>query len=124
MAIGSDHRHVEVDGRRMIVAVQGSRPRTVVLMPGLATPEPILGFAPLARRLAEQNAVVTVEPFGLGLSDGTDAPRTSEAIDKTLRERPVATLPGGFPSNTSTSTRPVALTSQNPPTATELKVGR
>ncbi|WP_245709266.1 alpha/beta fold hydrolase [Rhodococcus tukisamuensis] len=79
-AIGSDHRYVEVDGRRMSVAVQGSGPRTVVLMPGLATPEPILGFAPLARRLAEQNTVVTVEPFGLGLSDGTDAPRTSEAI--------------------------------------------
>ncbi|MCZ4556268.1 alpha/beta hydrolase [Rhodococcus maanshanensis] len=64
----------------MSVAVQGSGPRTVVLMPGLGTPEPILGFAPLARRLAEQNTVVTVEPFGLGLSDGTDAPRTSEAI--------------------------------------------
>ncbi|MFG1781052.1 alpha/beta fold hydrolase [Rhodococcus oryzae] len=79
-AIGSDHRYVEVDGNRMSVAVQGSGPRTVVLMPGLGTPEPILGFAPLARRLAEQNTVVTVEPFGLGLSDGTDAPRTSEAI--------------------------------------------
>lgn len=79
-AIGSDHRYVEVDGHRMSVAVQGSGPRTVVLMPGLGTPEPILGFAPLARRLAEQNTVVTVEPFGLGLSDGTDAPRTSEAI--------------------------------------------
>ncbi|MCA1007101.1 alpha/beta hydrolase [Rhodococcus hoagii] len=49
-------------------------------MPGLGTPEPILGFAPLAMRLAEQNTVVTVEPFGLGLSDGTDTPRTSEAI--------------------------------------------
>ncbi|RDI21066.1 pimeloyl-ACP methyl ester carboxylesterase [Rhodococcus sp. AG1013] len=79
-AVGSGHRYVEVDGHRMSVAVQGSGPRTVVLMPGLATPEPILGFAPLARRLAEQNTVVTVEPFGLGLSDGTDAPRTSEAI--------------------------------------------
>jgi len=78
--IGPEHRYVEVDGHRMSVAVQGSGPRTIVLMPGLATPEPILGFAPLAERLAEQNTVVTVEPFGLGLSDGTDAPRTSEAI--------------------------------------------
>ncbi|WP_245816460.1 alpha/beta fold hydrolase [Rhodococcus maanshanensis] len=79
-AIGSDHRYVEVDGRRMSVAVQGSGPRTIVLMPGLGTPAPILGFAPLARRLAGKNTVVTVEYFGLGLSDGTDAPRTSEAI--------------------------------------------
>ncbi|MET4611808.1 pimeloyl-ACP methyl ester carboxylesterase [Rhodococcus sp. PvR044] len=79
-AIGADHRYVEVDGRRMSVAVQGSGPRTIVMMPGLGTPEPILGFAPLARRLAEKNTVVTVEYFGLGLSDGTDAPRTSEAI--------------------------------------------
>ncbi|HET8993966.1 MAG TPA: alpha/beta hydrolase, partial [Rhodococcus sp. (in: high G+C Gram-positive bacteria)] len=64
----------------MSVAVQGSGPRTIVLMPGLGTPEPILGFAPLAERLAEQNTVVTIEPFGLGLSDGTDVPRTSGAI--------------------------------------------
>ncbi|NMM92620.1 alpha/beta hydrolase [Rhodococcus sp. SRB_17] len=78
--IGPEHRYVDVDGHRMSVAVQGSGPRTIVLMPGLGTPEPILGFAPLARSLAEQNTVVTVEPFGLGLSDGTDAPRTSEAI--------------------------------------------
>ncbi|MDH6279735.1 pimeloyl-ACP methyl ester carboxylesterase [Prescottella agglutinans] len=78
--IGSGHRYVEVDGHRMSVAVQGSGPRTIVLMPGLGTPEPILGFTPLAERLAEQNTVVTVEPFGLGLSDGTDVPRTSEAI--------------------------------------------
>ncbi|MEV0853747.1 alpha/beta fold hydrolase [Nocardia fluminea] len=64
----------------MSVSVQGSGPRTIVLLPGLATPEPILGFTPLAERLAELNTVVTVEPFGLGLSDGTDDPRTSEAI--------------------------------------------
>ncbi|MGW9567876.1 alpha/beta fold hydrolase [Prescottella equi] len=78
--IGPQHRYVDVDGHRMSVAVQGSGPRTIVLMPGLATPEPIIGFGPLAQRLAEQNTVVTVEPFGTGLSDGTDAPRTSEVI--------------------------------------------
>ncbi|TSD47082.1 alpha/beta hydrolase [Rhodococcus sp. KBS0724] len=78
--IGPSHRYVDVDGHRMSVAVQGSGPRTIVLMPGMGTPEPILDFAPLARRLAEANTVVTVENFGLGLSDGTDAPRTSEAI--------------------------------------------
>ncbi|WP_424325828.1 alpha/beta fold hydrolase [Gordonia sp. (in: high G+C Gram-positive bacteria)] len=78
--IGSVHRYVEVDGHRMSVAVQGSGPRTIVLMPGLGTPEPIISFNPLAQRLAAQNTVVTVEPFGLGLSDGTDVPRTSEAI--------------------------------------------
>ncbi|CAM2991107.1 alpha/beta hydrolase [Prescottella defluvii] len=83
--IGAEHRYVEVDGHRMSVAVQGSGPRTIVLVPGLATPEPILGFAPLAGRLAEQNTVVTVEPFGLGLSDGTDSPRTSEAIVGEIR---------------------------------------
>ena len=78
--IGPSHRYVEVDGHRMSVAIQGSGPRTIVLMPGLGTPEPILDFAPLARRLAEADTVVTIENFGLGLSDGTDAPRTSEAI--------------------------------------------
>ncbi|MFC9789800.1 alpha/beta fold hydrolase [Rhodococcus sp. NPDC127528] len=83
--IGPEHRYVDVNGHRMSAAVQGSGPRTIVLMPGLATPEPILGFAPLARRLAEQNTVVTVEPLGLGLSDGTDVPRTSEAIVGEIR---------------------------------------
>ncbi|WP_241566131.1 alpha/beta fold hydrolase [Prescottella agglutinans] len=84
-AIGPDHRYVDVDGRRMSVAVQGSGPRTLVLMPGMGTPEPILDFAPLARRLAAENTVVTVENLGLGLSDGTDAPRTSEAIVDEIR---------------------------------------
>jgi len=79
-AIGPGHRYVDVDGHRMSVAVQGSGPRTIVLMPGWGTPAPILDFAPLARRLGEQNTVVTVENFGLGLSDGADAPCTSEAI--------------------------------------------
>lgn len=83
--IGSAHRYVEVDGHRMSVAVQGSGPRTIVLMPGLGTPEPILSFAPLARRLAETNTVVTIEPFGLGLSDRTDAPRTSAVIVDEIR---------------------------------------
>ncbi|WP_258195576.1 alpha/beta fold hydrolase [Rhodococcus sp. OK519] len=83
--IGAEHRYVEVDGHRMSVRVQGSGPRTIVLLPGLGTPEPIIGFAPLAERLAEQNTVVTVEPFGLGLSDGTDTPRTSEAIVDEIR---------------------------------------
>ncbi|NMM92342.1 alpha/beta hydrolase [Rhodococcus sp. SRB_17] len=79
-SIGPAHRYVDVDGHRMSVAVQGSGSRTIVLMPGFGTPEPILDFAPLARRLAADNTVVTVENFGLGLSDGTDAPRTNEAI--------------------------------------------
>ncbi|MGC0363878.1 pimeloyl-ACP methyl ester carboxylesterase [Rhodococcus sp. 27YEA15] len=79
-AIGSDHRYVDVAGHRLSVAVQGSGPRTVVLLPGFGTTEPILDFAPLADRLAEQNTVVTVEYFGLGLSDETDTPRTSEAV--------------------------------------------
>ncbi|MFM1725342.1 alpha/beta hydrolase [Rhodococcus sp. PAM 2766] len=83
--IGAEHRYVDVNGHRMSVTVQGSGPRTVILMPGLATPEPIIGFAPLAEKLAEQNTVVTVEPLGMGLSDGTDAPRTSEAIVDEIR---------------------------------------
>lgn len=83
--IGSVHRYVDVDGHRMSVAIQGSGPTTIVLMPGLGTPVPILDFAPLARRLAENNTVVTIENFGLGLSDWTDAPRTSENIVNEIR---------------------------------------
>ncbi|MFD4366669.1 alpha/beta fold hydrolase [Rhodococcus sp. NPDC058521] len=82
---GPVHRYVDVDGHRMSVAIQGTGPRTIVLMPGLGTPEPILDFAPLARRLAEKNTVVTIENFGLGLSDETDSSRTSENIVSEIR---------------------------------------
>lgn len=77
---------VEVDGRSMNVMVTGTGTETVVLLPGFGTSSPVLDFAPLVPGLAEDHRVVIVEPFGYGLSDGTDAPRTTENIVTEVHE--------------------------------------
>ena len=71
---------VQVDGRDMNVLVTGDGPETIVLLPGYGTSSPVLDFAPLVDDLAQDHRVVVVEPFGYGLSDGTDRPRTTENI--------------------------------------------
>lgn len=70
---------VTVDGKRMNVVVDGEGP-DIVLLPGFGTASPALDFAPLVRELAIDHRVTVVEPFGYGLSDGTDRERTTENI--------------------------------------------
>ncbi|GAA1793912.1 alpha/beta hydrolase [Leucobacter iarius] len=69
---------VEVDGKKMNVVERGTGSRTVVLLPGFGTAAPGIDFEPLIAQLESKFRVVVVEPFGSGLSDDTDAPRTSE----------------------------------------------
>jgi pimeloyl-ACP methyl ester carboxylesterase len=76
---------VTVDGRQMNVQVTGDGP-DVVLLPGFGTASPVLDFGPLVTDLAEDHRVVVVEPFGYGLSDGTDVPRTTENIVSEVHE--------------------------------------
>ena len=71
---------VTVDGRTMNVVVAGDGDETIVLLPGLGTAAPALDFQPLITELQDDYRVVAVEPFGTGLSDQTDAPRTAENI--------------------------------------------
>ena len=77
---------VTVDGRQMNVQVTGDGPLDVVLLPGFGTASPVLDFGPLVTDLAEDHRVVVVEPFGYGLSDGTDVPRTTENIVSEVHE--------------------------------------
>jgi len=70
---------VTVDGKRMNVVVAGEGP-DIVLLPGFGTASPALDFAPLVEELAVDHRVTVVEPFGYGLSDGTDAERTTANI--------------------------------------------
>ncbi|MFB2598157.1 alpha/beta fold hydrolase [Herbiconiux sp. P17] len=80
---------VPVDGKNMNVVVSQDAPdesETIVLLPGLGTASPGLDFAPLVRELDDHFRVVVVEPFGYGLSDQTDAPRTSAAIAGEVHE--------------------------------------
>lgn len=77
---------VTVDGRQMNVEVTGDGPVDVVLLPGFGTASPVLDFGPLVTDLAEDHRVIVVEPFGYGLSDGTDVPRTTENIVSEVHE--------------------------------------
>lgn len=79
-------QEVEVDGRSMNVVVAGSGEETIVLLPGLGTASPGRDFQPLTDELAKDHRVVVVEPFGTGLSDGTDVPRTAENITTEIHE--------------------------------------
>ncbi|MGW6004850.1 alpha/beta fold hydrolase [Oerskovia enterophila] len=78
--IESYGQKVTVDGRQMNVLVTGNGPVDVVLLPGFGTPSPVLDFEPLVSDLARDHRVVVVEPFGYGLSDGTEVERTTENI--------------------------------------------
>lgn len=77
---------VSVDGRDMNVLIAGDGPETIVLLPGFGTASPVLDFEPLVDDLSEDHRVVVVEPFGYGLSDGTDRPRTTENIVAEVHE--------------------------------------
>ncbi|MDQ0645532.1 alpha/beta hydrolase [Microbacterium murale] len=71
---------VSVDGRDMNVLVAGNGPEDVVLLPGFGTASPVLDFEPLVADLSRDHRVIVVEPFGYGLSDGTDRERTTQNI--------------------------------------------
>lgn len=85
-SIGDYGERVTVDGRRMNVLVSGDHDQTIVLLPGLGTTAPALDFEPLIDELDETYRVVAVEPFGTGLSDQTDVPRTAENITREVHE--------------------------------------
>lgn len=79
-------QRVPVGGRELNVVVSGDHEQTIVLLPGLGTAAPGLDFAPLIDELDDTYRVVAVEPFGTGLSDQTDVPRTAERIAAEVHE--------------------------------------
>lgn len=60
--------------------------KTLVFMPGLGEASQPLTQKNLLDRLAEDFHILVFEPFGYGLSDSTDEPRTSENIISELHE--------------------------------------
>jgi pimeloyl-ACP methyl ester carboxylesterase len=79
-------QYVDVDGKKMNVSIQGSGEQTIVLLPGQGTPSPVLDFKLLIDELIPEYKVVTIEPFGYGLSDKTDKERTTENIVSEIHE--------------------------------------
>ena len=79
-------RYVEVFGKRICVEVRGEGSETIVLYPGFGDVSPVLNFRPLASFLSHYYRVVTVEPFGYGISDSTSRERSVENIAEELHE--------------------------------------
>ncbi|MGC6590486.1 alpha/beta fold hydrolase [Paenibacillus sp. Dod16] len=79
-------QHVSVDGKNMNVLIQGEGKETIVLLPGYGTAAPALDFKLLIDELSPYYKVVAVEPFGYGLSDGTEKERTTENIVSEVHE--------------------------------------
>ncbi|MCR8658580.1 alpha/beta fold hydrolase [Paenibacillus endoradicis] len=79
-------QHVSVDGKNMNVLIQGDGEETVVLLPGYGTASPALDFKLLIDELSPFYKVVVVEPFGYGLSDGTEKERSTENIVSEIHE--------------------------------------
>lgn len=78
-------QEVPVDGRSMRVDVKGEESSPViVLLPGLSCASPVLEMEPLATALSRNYRVVTIEPFGYGLSDLTEQERTIENVVQEL----------------------------------------
>lgn len=73
---------VMVKGKKMNVSIQGTGTQTAVLLPGFGTGSPVLDFKPLTDKLSKSIRTVVIEPFGYGLSDPTDEPRTSANISE------------------------------------------
>ena len=84
--IESYGQRVPVDGKEMNVVISGAGAETIVLLPGFGTAAPALDFSPLIAELATDYRVVAVEPFGYGLSDGTESARTTENIVTEVHE--------------------------------------
>lgn len=78
---------VKVNGKKMTVEIAGLQAEespVIVLLPGLGSPSPVLEFRPLAEKLGKTYKVITVEPFGYGLSDPADTERSIENIVEEL----------------------------------------
>ena len=84
--IESYGQYVSVDGKNMNVLIQGEGEETIVLLPGFGTAAPALDFKLLIDELSPFYKVVAVEPFGYGLSDGTEKDRTTQNIVSEVHE--------------------------------------
>ena len=72
---------VDVNGKNMVAEIRGEEhDTTVILLPGLGSVSPVLEFRPLAEKLSAEYRIITVEPFGYGLSDPAGTDRTLNAV--------------------------------------------
>ncbi len=76
---------VKVNDKTMHACVKGSGEKTIVMLSGWGTENPIDDFTPLANKLSDEYKVVILEYFGYGTSDITENARTNEDIVNEIR---------------------------------------
>lgn len=79
-------KQITVQGRKMNVTILGNGKKTLVLMPGQEEISPYYDFYNLVKILQKKYRVVLIEPFGSGLSEITDRPRTFRNISEEYHE--------------------------------------
>ena len=77
---------VDVKGKKMNVLEVGEGKETIVWIPGYGDIAPGLSYTKMLEELTPHYRVLVVEPFGYGLSDVTDEPRTIENITEEIHE--------------------------------------
>jgi len=77
-------KKINVNGHTMNVEIFGeNNSSTIVCLPGMGQPSPVLDFKPLTEELKNKYKIVVIEPFGCGLSDIVDDERS---LDNTTSE--------------------------------------
>lgn len=70
---------VDVNGLKMNVNIIGEKNSiTLVMLPGLGMVSPVICYKPFVETLADKYRIITVEPFGYGLSDLTKEERNNK----------------------------------------------
>ncbi|MFW7431342.1 alpha/beta fold hydrolase [Vagococcus carniphilus] len=75
---------IDVFDGKMNVRIDGKGKETIVLLPGYGTPSPGIDFKPLINELKSDYQVLTIEPFGYGLSSQTKRERTLENVTEEI----------------------------------------
>lgn len=76
---------VKVNDKTMHAYIKGSGEKTIVVLSGWGTENPVDDFTPLADKLCDEYKVVILEYFGYGTSDITENARTNENIVNEIR---------------------------------------
>lgn len=77
---------IKVFDGTMNTTIDGHGADTIVLLTGFGTASPRLDFEPLIRELDKKYTVVTIEPFGYGLSSETNRERSLNNMAEEIHE--------------------------------------
>ena len=93
ISLKSEAKRIESYGEKlkvfdgeMNVVDEGEGKKTILLLPGQGTASPYLDFKPMIDELTKEYRVVTIEPFGYGLSSQTKRRRSVKNIMEEIHQ--------------------------------------